>query len=202
MPDTVRTDRPRRGVALRALLVCLALAAAAPAVPDIITLRNGGVIKCKVVKETKELVKVRMPHRGRIVTTFLSRGAIDSIERLSEAENRQFFQVAGVRNPAKTFEPVYFSGGRTASTGKPGAPRGKTAGAKKPRGVEERRKAAEDRAKAKRDKLNPQSGSSSPAASTAPVSPVSTGGASTTASSSFGSRSSGTSTSTGISTTQ
>ena len=201
MTDTIRTDRPRRGAALRALLVCLALAAAAPAVSDIITLRNGGVIKCKVVKETKELVKVRMPHRGRIVTTFLSRGAIDSIERLSEDGNRQFFQVAGVRNPAKTFEPVYFSGGRTASAGKPGAPRGKAAGAKgKPRGVEARRKAAEDLAKTKRDKSNPSSGSSSPAASSAPVSPVSTGGATTTASSSFGSRSGGTSAS--ISTTQ
>ncbi|MEI6633852.1 MAG: hypothetical protein WCP22_08545 [Chlamydiota bacterium] len=200
MTDIIRSDHRRRGAALRGAVLCLALAAAAPAVPDIITLRNGGVIKCKVVKETKELVKVRMPHRGRIVTTFLSRGAIDSIERLSEDGNRQFFQVAGVRNPAKTFEPVYFSGGRTASAGKPGAPRGKAAGAKRPRGVEERRKAAEDRAKAKRDKLNTSSGSSSPAASSAPVSPVTTGGASTTASSSFGSRSSGTSTS--ISTTQ
>jgi hypothetical protein len=197
MKDGFRTHRRRVSI-LWGLVI--ALAAAAPAVPDIITLRNGGVIKCKVVKETKELVKVRMPHRGRIVTTFLSRGAIGSIEKISEAENRRFFQTAGVRNPAQTFEPVYYSGGRTTSAGKPGAPRGKAAGAKgKPRGVEERRKAREDQAKAKRDKSQSSSGSSgssSSAASSAPVSPVSTGGASTTSSSSFGS------TSTGLSTTK
>lgn len=177
----------------------LALAVAAPAAPDTITLRNGGVIKCKVVKETKELVKVRMPHRGKIVTTFLSRGTIESIDKLSDAENRAYFQGRGVRNPAKSFEPVYYSGGRTASAttgGKPGAARGKAAVKAKERGIAARQKASEERAKERSkssrygDKSKTASSSSSGSSSSTGIgtstSPSTTGGATTSTTASFG----------------
>jgi len=111
--------------ALKAAALCLALGAAAGAA-DTITLKNGGTLKCKVIRETKELVKVRMPRRGKIVTTFLNRGAVESIATTSDIENRRLFQSSGVRNPAKNFEPVYYSGIRTAAAGgKPGLPGGK-----------------------------------------------------------------------------
>lgn len=187
----------RFGAALRWAL--LALAVAAPAVPDTVTLRNGGVIKCKVIKETKDLVKVRMPHRGKIVTTFLSRGAIESIDKLSDAENRAYFQGHGVRNPAKSFEPVYYSGGRTASAtgGKPGAARGKGPAKAKERGLAARQKASEERAKerAKSSKYGDKSktaaassssGSSSSTGIGTSTSPSTTGGAATTTATSFG----------------
>jgi hypothetical protein len=190
--------RARRGAAaVRGALIVLALAA--PAVPDTVTLRNGGVIRCKVVRETKDLVKVRMPHRGRIVTTFLSRGAIESIDTLPDAENRAYFQEMGVRNPAKSFEPVYYSGGRTAQAagGKPGAVRGKGAAAGRERGIAARQKASEERAKSRRkgskygEKKASPSTPSSPAGGGAPISPVTTGGAITTSSGSFGARAGG-----------
>lgn len=181
MRDPVRAHR-RRGAALRGLV--LALAVASPGLADTVILRNGGVIKCKVVKETKDLVKVRMPHRGRIVTTFLNRGAIDSIDRLSDAENRQFFQGLGVRNPAKTFEPVYYSGGRTAAAGGKAKAAGKTGAKTKERGIEARRKASEARAKAKSDKSksSASAAASSPSAGTADsaVSAITTAGSTTT----------------------
>jgi hypothetical protein len=169
---------PRCIAAFRTAALCLALGAAAGAA-DTITLRNGGVIKGKVIRETKELVKVRMPHRGRIVTTFLNRGAIESIDQTSDIENRRLFQSSGVRNPAKNFEPVYYSGIRTAAAGgKPGMPGGKPTMKMSARGIEARRKASEERAKARSGRG--RSGSSAAAEpSAAPVAPVTTGGAGT-----------------------
>ena len=178
-----------RTAAIKAVALCLALAAAT-ASPDTVTLKNGDVLKCKVVRETKELVKVRMPRRGKIVTAFLNRGAIDSIDRLPDIENRRLFQASGVRNPTKGFEPVYYSGIVTTAAGaKPATPGGKPGTKPALRGVEARRKASEDRAKARSSDRSKDSTPAEP--SVAPVAPVTSGGAST--STSFGGRSGGTS---------
>ncbi|HQM52068.1 MAG TPA: hypothetical protein PLI86_02975 [bacterium] len=164
--------------ALKAAALCLALGAAAGAA-DTITLKNGGTLKCKVIRETKELVKVRMPRRGKIVTTFLNRGAVESIATTSDIENRRLFQSSGVRNPAKNFEPVYYSGIRTAAAGgKPGLPGGKPTMKTTARGIEARQKASEERAKAR--SARGRSGASAAAEpSAAPIAPVTTGGAGT-----------------------
>ena len=141
---------------------------------DTITLKNGGTITCKVIKEMHDLVKVRMPHKGTVVTTFLSRGAIQSITKSSDVENRKLFQGGGVQNPGRAFEPVYYSGsapGPKAAKGpggaRPGA-RGKPAGkiARKG-GVEDRRKRSDDRSKARENSTRGGTSSSSQAAGSA-----------------------------------
>jgi hypothetical protein len=142
------------------LAVGFTLALASGALSDTIKLKNGGSITCKVVKDMDELIKVRMPYRGRIVTTFLSKGAIDSIQTQADMENRKHFQKIGVRNPSRNFEPVYYSGITAAPKGK-GAPGALRQGAlaslgkgQRKRGIDARRerfdKTSKDRAQSRR----------------------------------------------------
>lgn len=182
-------------------IISVLLAFILSASSDTITLKNGGTITCKVIKEMQNLVKVRMPHKGKVVTTFLSRGAIQSISKSSDVENRKLFQGGGVQNPGRAFEPVYYSGsapGPKAAKGpggaRPGTARGKAAGkiAKKG-GVEERRKRSDERSKTKEGSRGGTSssqgagseGTSASAPTTASSSP-STSGSAGTSISSFG----------------
>lgn len=107
---------------------------------DVITMKDGKVLKGKIVKEMKEMVKFRMPRRGRICTTFLNKGHIESISKVSEEANRMVFQKEGVRNPSRNFTPVYYAG---PSQHVSGGRKGKTVASKskgsKKRGVEARR---------------------------------------------------------------
>ncbi|MDD5556088.1 MAG: hypothetical protein PHN82_02435 [bacterium] len=165
-------------VAALAAAVC---AAAGTSPADIVRLRNGEIIECKVVKEMDDLIKVRKPYRGRIVTTFLARGTVESITRSSDQANRSLFQEAGVRNPSRDFEPVYYSGIHAAGRGKgaPGAPR--VAGAQpRQRGVDARRERMDqalDRRSGDRTRATSETASSAPFAPTAPLSPSTTAAA-------------------------
>lgn len=153
--------RGRCADALRcaSLAACLAFAVAAPAFSDVVELKNGELIKCKVVKEMQDLIKVRMPHRGKIVTTFFNKGSVKSVSRSSDVDNRQFFQTGGVHNPGRAYEPVYFSGSASGVSGaKPGKgpgvkgkAKGETAGRK--RGLDARRERSESRAKERGDRF-------------------------------------------------
>lgn len=197
-----RYHRSSATVVIVALSLC---ALALTAFSDTITLRNGNTITCVVIKEMKDLVKVRMPHRGKVVTTFLNRGTIESIRKGTETENRTVFQQGGVHNPGRSFDPVYYSGsapgpktargpgGIRPGTRRPGQQAGKTT---KKRGVDERKKRSEDRAKERSDRSK-ASGSKSPGTASspgtapsspfAPVSEGTSGTASTTTSSGGGS---------------
>lgn len=164
--DRVHIGLPRKQCAdaLRcaSLALSLSLALASPALSDVVTLKNGELIKCKVVKEMQDLIKVRMPHRGKIVTTFLNKGSVASISKASDVENRQFFQAGGVHNPGRAYEPVYYTGsGSVSSAAKgPGGARqpsvkGKAKGetASKKRGLDARRERSEARAKERGDRF-------------------------------------------------
>jgi hypothetical protein len=142
------------------LALCLSFAAASPALSDVVKLKNGDLIKCKVVKEMQDLIKVRMPHRGKIVTTFLNRGSVKSISKAPDMENRKLFQRGGVHNPGRNYEPVYYSGSAAGYSGAGRAPakgkaRVKTAARK--RGVEARRARSEARAKSRSDRFGRRS---------------------------------------------
>ncbi len=186
-------ERTARALRCASLLACVSLALAAPAPADVVKLRNGERIKCKVVKEMNDLVKVRMPHRGKIVTTFLHKGAIESISKSTDVENRKLFQSGGVHNPGRTYEPVYYTGsgsGPAAASGPAGARAaagkgGKTkAGATaKKRGVDARRERSDARSKERGDRFGKRSSRglqkegtiSSPSAPAAPATSESSG---------------------------
>ena len=155
---------------------------------DVITLKNGEVLEGKVVKEMKDLVKVRVPCRGKIITTFYKRGNIESIKKTTEEITRTAFKKEGVRNPRRDFKPVYYGGVRTV-TASAGA--GTRVGAKAPRpkaskkrGIEARRdrfKTGLNRfAKTETSTTASTASSSRPAATTSSSSPSTTGTATTT----------------------
>jgi hypothetical protein len=178
------------------LALCLSLALARPVPADVVELKNGELITCKVVKEMQGLIKVRMPHRGKIVTTFLNRGSIKSINKSADVENRELFQRDGVHNPGRAYEPVYFSGSAPAppaARGPGGAARpmpakGKAKGGTtaKKRGLDARRGQSEARAKERTDRFGERTSKgsksgaaaspSSPAAPTTSESVGTTGG--------------------------
>lgn len=182
------------GVMRLAQTACVSaiLLAALTALPDTVTLRNGETIKCKVVKEMKDLVKVRMPRRGKIVTTFLSRGTIESIQKATDVDNRGMFQGGGVRNPGKTFDPVYYSGSAPPPRAGAGVgARGKQPAGKqqaKKRGADERKRKSDERAKSRAASAKGKAGSTeatSPGTSPSveSTSPSTTGSSGTTFSS-------------------
>jgi len=166
------------------LAFCLSLLLTRPALSDVVTLKNGELIRCKVIKEMNDLIKVRMPHRGKIVTTFFNKGAVESISKSADVENRKLFQSGGVHNPGRTYESVYYSGSAPA----PSAARGpagarpmpakggktKTGGAAKKRGIDARRGLSEARAKERGERFGQRTskGSQGGAAATSPSAPT------------------------------
>jgi len=164
------------------LALCLSLALARPALADVVKLKNGELIKCKVIKEMKDLIKVRMPHRGRIVTTFLNRGLIESISRSADVENRKLFQDGGVHNPGRAYEPVYYGGVASApkaatgaGPGRPMAAKGKAKGGTttKKRGVDARRERSAARSKERSGRFGERASKGSKGgAATSPSSPA------------------------------
>ncbi|MCX6338557.1 MAG: hypothetical protein NTX71_01385 [Candidatus Aureabacteria bacterium] len=163
------------------LALCLSLALAHPVPADVVKLKNGELITCKVIKEMQGLIKVRMPHRGKIVTTFLNRGSIESINKSADVENRKHFQSRGVHNPGRAYEPVYYSGSAPAPQaargpgGRPMPAKGKAKGEKtsKKRGVDARRGQSEARAKERSDRFGERSSKGSKGeTSTTPSSPA------------------------------
>jgi len=165
------------------LALCISLALAQPALADVVKLKNGELIKCKVIKEMKGLIKVRMPHRGKIVTTFLNRGLIESISKSADVENRQLFQGEGVHNPGRAYEPVYYGGsapvpkaaGGPPGPGRPMPAKGKAKGGTtaKKRGVDARREQSAARAKQRSSRFGERTSKGSTAApATSPSSPA------------------------------
>ncbi len=175
--DRVRVGLPRKrcAIALRcaSLVLCLSFILASPVFSDVVKLKNGELIKCKVVKEMQDLIKVRMPHRGKIVTTFLNKGSVESISKTSDVENRQFFQAGGVHNPGRAYEPVYFSGSASAPTAAKGpggarqtSAKGKGETAAKKRGIDARRERSEARAKERSDRFGQRTSKSTTGSTT------------------------------------
>ena len=179
-----------RGAILRLSTTLLLVASLSrPALPDVITLRNGEVLKGKIVKETNGIVKLRMPRKGKIITTFLNRGTIVSIVKSEDEVNRAIFKEAGVRNPARDFHPVYYPGPATAIGG---GGRGKklasrtTSKKTKKRGVEARRERFKSGLSRGREKTEEKASTTGrrPSSSTSAgsTSPTTTGSATTTTS--------------------
>jgi hypothetical protein len=175
--------------------LCLSLAFVSQALSDVVELKNGELIKCKVVKEMQNLVKVRMPHRGKIVTTFLNRGSVKSISKTSDVENRKFFQRGGVHNPGRNYEPVYYSGSAAAARTGRGPSRGRKSSAKgkakakattRKRGVEARRERSKARAKARSERFGRRSSTRSTSSTGASTGVSSSSAASPSTSSSAG----------------
>ncbi len=125
------------------LALAIAIAVTTPISGDIVKLKNGDVLKGKIIKETESLIKLRIARRGKIVTSFLDKGAIESIDKSSDEVNRKIFKEAGVRNPSRDFAPVYYPGVITAGAvpagAKPTGRRVAKAGSTRKRGVEGRR---------------------------------------------------------------
>ncbi len=125
------------------LALAIAIAVTTPISGDIVKLKNGDVLKGKIIKETESLIKLRIARRGKIVTSFLDKGAIESIDKSSDEVNRKIFKEAGVRNPSRDFAPVYYPGVITAGAApagvKPAGRRVAKAGSTRKRGVEGRR---------------------------------------------------------------
>jgi hypothetical protein len=178
------------------LAFCLSLALARPVPADVVKLKNGELITCKVIKEMQGLIKVRMPHRGKIVTTFLNRGSIESINKSADVENRKHFQSRGVHNPGRAYEPAYYSGSAPAppaargpgGRAMPVKGRAKGGTTAKKRGLDARRERSEARAKERTDRSGQRTSQgsksgaaaspSSPAAPTTSESSGTTGGGS------------------------
>ena len=184
------------------IILLIATIAALPVSSDVIKLRNGDVLMGKIIKETENLVKVRMARRGKIVTCFLNRGTIESISKSPNEVNRAIFKKGGVRNPARDFEPVYYGGVTTGG----GAPAGQRGGGAPGRKVAKKTTTRKRGVEARRERFSSGSrfGSKEPAAtgtgtgtgtrtgigtSTA-SSPSTTGSSRTTSSSGFGTSSS------------
>lgn len=173
------------------LALCLSFVLASPAIADVVELKNGALIKCKVVKEMQDLIKVRMPHRGKIVTTFLNKGSVKSISKSSDVENRQFFQGGGIHNPGRGYEPVYYSGSASGVSGAkgPGAARqlsakgkakGETGGRK--RGLDARRERSDARAKERSARFGDKASKGSKGSTTGIGSTTGSGGSSSSSS--------------------
>jgi len=199
----ISRGNPTLALLFSAAAACLAMALASTVLSDIVTLHNGQTIKCKIVKEMDDLIKVRTAHRGKIVTTFLNRGAVESITKSPDEENRKLFQGGGVRSPSRAFEPVYYSGvsmgsatGKAPGGARPGTPRGKSTGGKtgKKRGIEGRKERFESGSKERSDRFGKRASSSTKtgtgttasAETTAPASPSTTGSSGTTSTGGFG----------------
>lgn len=174
------------------LALCLSLALARPVPADVVKLKNGELITCKVIKEMQGLIKVRMPHRGKIVTTFLNRGSIESINKSADVENRKHFQSRGVHNPGRAYEPAYYSGSAPAPPaargpgGRPMPVKGKAKGGTtaKKRGLDARRERSEARAKERTDRSGQRSSKGSkgetPTTPSSPAAPTTSESSGTT----------------------
>jgi hypothetical protein len=164
-----------------------------PTGSDTITLKNGEVLTGKIVKEMSELLKVRLPRRGKIVTTFLNRGNITEIIKTPDEETRAAFKEAGVRNPGRDFTPIYYGGGSyqvggAKGKGKKGAGAGKTKkkASERKRGIEGRQERFKSGISSRfGDKGT--SGTSASSTSSGGAAPSTTGNVSSTRSSSGGS---------------
>jgi hypothetical protein len=185
------------------IILLIATIAALPVSSDVIKLRNGDVLKGKIIKETENLVKVRMARRGKIVTCFLNRGTIESISKSPNEVNRAIFKKGGVRNPARDFAPVYYGGVTTGAA----APAGQRGGGAPGRKVAKKTTTRKRGVEARRERFSSGSRFGSKKATTATAtgtgtgtrtgvgtssasSPSTTGSSRTTSSSGFGTSSS------------